>query len=77
MRIQVLNDVQPPPVHDESPLRTGARKATIRLLPLLLIGYLVSYIDRTNAGFAALTMNPELGLTATQFDIAAGAFYVG
>jgi len=64
-------------VHDESPLRTGARKATIRLLPLLLIGYLVSYIDRTNAGFAALTMNPELGLTATQFDIAAGAFYVG
>jgi MFS family permease len=72
-----LNDVQAPLVHDESPLQTGARKATIRLLPLLLIGYLVSYIDRTNVAFAALTMNQELGLTATQFGIAGGAFYVG
>ena len=72
-----LNDVPAPPVHDESPLRTGARKATIRLLPLLLIGYLVSYIDRTNVAFAALTMYQELGLTATQFGIAGGAFYVG
>jgi len=62
---------------DESLLRAGSRKITIRLLPLLLIGYLVSYIDRTNLGFAALTMNQAIGLTATQFGIAAGAFYVG
>lgn len=62
---------------DESHTRTGARKTAIRLLPLLLIGYLVSYIDRTNVGFAALTMNQAIGLTVTQFGIAAGAFYVG
>lgn len=58
-------------------VRQGARKATARLLPLLTVGYLVSYIDRTNIGFAALTMNQALGLTATQFGVAAGAFYIG
>jgi MFS family permease len=72
-----FNDVQAPLAADESLLRAGSRKIMIRLLPLLLIGYLVSYIDRTNVGFAALTMNQAIGLTATQFGIAAGAFYVG
>ena len=72
-----FNDVQAPLAPDEGLLRTGSRKITIRLLPLLLIGYLVSYIDRTNLGFAALTMNQAIGLTATQFGIAGGAFYVG
>jgi len=72
-----FNAVQAPLVPDERLLRAGSRKITIRLLPLLLIGYLVSYIDRTNVGFAALTMNQAIGLTATQFGIAAGAFYVG
>ena len=72
-----FNDVQAPLAADESLLRASCRKITIRLLPLLLIGYLVSYIDRTNLSFAALTMNQALGLTAMQFGIAAGAFYVG
>ena len=53
------------------------RKAGWRLLPLLGIGYFFSYIDRTNVGFAALTMNEALGLTATQFGFAAGIFYLG
>jgi MFS transporter, ACS family, tartrate transporter len=64
-------------VGQEELVRAGARKATARLLPLLAVGYLVSYIDRTNIGFAALTMNQALGLTATQFGVAAGAFYIG
>ena len=51
--------------------------ATWRLIPLLAIGYLISVIDRTNIGFAALTMNKELGLSATQFGFAGGMFYVG
>jgi len=71
------DDLQAPPASDASLVRTGARKTTIRLLPLLLIGYLVSYIDRTNVSFAALTMIQAIGLTATQFGIAAGVFYVG
>jgi len=54
-------------------VRTAAR----RIIPLLAVGYIISYIDRSNVGFAALTMNRDLGLTATQFGFAAGTFYFG
>lgn len=52
-------------------------KAAWRLIPLLCVAYIISYIDRTNVGFAALTMNPDLGLTPEQFGFAAGMFFVG
>ncbi len=66
---------------DAAPMDAAAtnavRKAAWRLIPLLCVAYIVSYIDRTNVGFAALTMNPDLGLTAQQFGFAAGMFFVG
>jgi len=55
----------------------ACKKAAWRLLPLLALGYFINYLDRTNVGFAALTMNSELGLSASQFGFAAGIFYVG
>ena len=48
-----------------------------RLMPLLIAGYVLNYLDRNNVGFAALTMNQEIGLTATQFGRAAGIFFLG
>ena len=39
-------------------------KVSWRLLPLIVVCYLMAYIDRTNVSFAALTMNRDLGLTA-------------
>ncbi|MGI4855650.1 MAG: MFS transporter [Janthinobacterium lividum] len=54
----------------------AVRKASRRLLPILLLGYIFSYLDRTNIGFAALTMNRELGLTPMQFGWGAGLFFV-
>lgn len=57
--------------------QSAIRKAAWRLIPLLCIAYIISYIDRTNVGFAALTMNPDLGLTARQFGFAAGMFSIG
>ncbi len=36
----------------------------------------MAYLDRINIGFAALSMNAELGLTATMFGIANTALYV-
>ncbi|WP_248805454.1 MFS transporter [Pseudomonas sp. MWU13-2100] len=56
---------------------SACRKAAIRLIPLLAIAYFVNYLDRTNIGFAALTMNQDLGLSASQFGFAAGVFYIG
>ncbi len=55
----------------------ACRKAAWRFIPLLALAYFINYLDRTNVGFAALTMNRDLGLTASQFGFAAGIFYVG
>jgi len=41
-----------------------------------MLFYVLSYIDRVNLGFAALTMNADLALSATVFGVATAAFYV-
>lgn len=56
--------------------RTLAR-AFRRILPFIFVCYVISYLDRTNVGFAALTMNKDLGLTAEQFGVGAGLFFIG
>jgi ACS family tartrate transporter-like MFS transporter len=48
-----------------------------RLMPILTLSYILNYLDRTNVSFAALTMNEAIGLTATQFGIGAGIFFLG
>jgi MFS transporter, ACS family, tartrate transporter len=55
----------------------AVRKAKRRLLPMIVIMYLIAYIDRANLGFAALRMNADLNLTPDLFGFAAGIFYVG
>lgn len=52
-------------------------KASRALVPLLLIMYFVNYLDRVNIGFAALTMNHALGLSASVFGLGASIFFVG
>ncbi len=52
-------------------------KVSWRLLPLVVLCYLINYIDRTNVSVAALTMNKDLGLTATMFGWGAGIFFFG
>ncbi len=62
----------------QSELVQGAvRKAMWRLLPFLGFCYLLNYIDRTNVGFAALTMNADLGLSTTAYGLGAGLFFIG
>ena len=46
-------------------------------MPILIVSYVFNYLDRNNVGFAALTMNQAIGLTATQFGFGAGVFFVG
>ncbi len=57
--------------------RTAIRKIYLRLLPLLFLAYFVCYLDRINVGFAALTMNKDLGFTATVYALGATAFFWG
>jgi ACS family tartrate transporter-like MFS transporter len=61
----------------ETALQRAVWKATLRFVPLLTIAYLFNYLDRTSLGFAALTMNREIGLTAGQFGFGAGIFFLG
>jgi MFS family permease len=44
-------------------------------VPFLTLAYLLNYMDRNNVGFAALTMNADTGLTATQFGFGAGLLF--
>ena len=61
-----------------SPIETTVlRKLTWRIAPILMLSYFGCYLDRANVGFAALTMNKDLGLTATAFGFGAGIFYFG
>ncbi|HUP39531.1 MAG TPA: hypothetical protein VM115_05395, partial [Vicinamibacterales bacterium] len=48
----------------------------LKLIPFLMLLYLVAYIDRANISVAALQMNADLGLTTRMYGVAAGLFYV-
>src|SRR5882672_708318 len=52
-------------------------KCAWRLIPFMGLLYLANYIDRTNAGFAALTMNKDLSFSPTVFGFGAGVFFDG
>ena len=52
-------------------------KCAWRLIPFMVLLYLVNYIDRTNAGFAALTMNQDLAFSPIVFGFGAGIFFIG
>ncbi len=55
----------------------AARRAAFRLLPFLGLLYAISYLDRANIGYAALTMNADLGLSAAAYGLGAGLFFIG
>ena len=48
-----------------------------RLIPFLVLLYVVNFLDRANVGFAALTMNADLGFSPTTFGFGAGVFFAG
>jgi MFS transporter, ACS family, tartrate transporter len=53
------------------------RKVSLRVVPLIVLLYFIAYIDRVNIGFAALTMNKDLGLSPAVFGLGAGIFFGG
>jgi ACS family tartrate transporter-like MFS transporter len=53
------------------------QKNARRLIPVLALAYVISYLDRSNVGFAGLSMRNAVGLSATQFGWGAGVFVIG
>lgn len=55
---------------------TTMKRVMFRVVPLLIVCYIVSYLDRVNVGFAALTMNQELGFSTAVYGLGAGIFFL-
>ncbi|MEK1854470.1 MAG: MFS transporter [Phyllobacterium sp.] len=53
------------------------RKVSLRIVPFIMLLYFIAFIDRVNIGFAALTMNKDLGFSPTVFGFGAGIFFLG
>jgi MFS transporter, ACS family, tartrate transporter len=52
------------------------RKASLRLLPMIAVGYGIAYMDRVNVSFAALQMNQDLHFSASVYGFGAGLFFL-
>jgi MFS transporter, ACS family, tartrate transporter len=57
--------------------RDTMRRVTMRLLPVLALGYFCASLDRANVGMAATRMSPDLGFSNAQFGFGAGVFFLG
>lgn len=57
--------------------RRTIKKTMWRLLPFILLLYIIAYLDRVNLGYAALEMNADLALSAEVFGLLSGIFFIG
>jgi ACS family tartrate transporter-like MFS transporter len=65
------------PADDRAIGASAQRKAALRLLPVISIGYGLAYMDRVNISFASLQMNRDLHFSATAYGLGAGLFFIG
>ena len=61
---------------DDSIGRSAIRKASLRLIPVIGLGYGCAYIDRANISFASLQMNQDLHFSASVYGFGAGLFFL-
>src|ERR1700733_10420282 len=54
-----------------------SRKLMLRIIPFVMLLYFVSFLDRVNVGFSALSMNKAIGLSPTAFGLGGGLFFIG
>ncbi|TNC09053.1 MFS transporter [Methylobacterium terricola] len=62
---------------DRSLEQVTMRRVAWRLVPFICLLYFIAFIDRVNIGFAALTMNKDLGFSSAVFGFGAGIFFFG
>jgi MFS transporter, ACS family, tartrate transporter len=63
-------------VNAELEARIG-RKLMWRIIPFVMLLYFVSFLDRVNVGFAAISMNPAIGLSSAAYGLGGGLFFIG
>src|SRR6201982_1814770 len=62
---------------DQSIETSTMRRVSWRLMPVLLLAYLMCYIVRVNVGFAALQMNKAVGIDPKTYGLGDGIFFLG
>ena len=65
--------------HELAPASTDAvhRKIALHVLPICILAYIVSFIDRSNIGMAKLQFMHDLGFSEAVFGLGAGLFFIG
>lgn len=58
-------------------LNLAITKARRRLVPFLLLLYVLAFLDRVNVGFAKVAMMADTGLSAAAYAFGAGLFFAG
>lgn len=53
------------------------RRITLKLIPFLVLLYLIAYIDRSAVGFAKLHMGADVGIGDAAYGLGAGLFFIG
>jgi sugar phosphate permease len=74
MHPPAANRASPAP---ENPAYKVFSKIDWRIIPLLLIAYMVAYLDRINIGYAQLQMKQTLPFDDAVYGLGAGIFFVG
>jgi sugar phosphate permease len=62
--------------HEASLEKETVSKVTWRLMPFLIVCYLLAFIDRGNIGMASLQMNHDIGVTPQMFGFASSLFFI-
>jgi ACS family tartrate transporter-like MFS transporter len=74
--LAILRPTVVPRQDEEAVGRSALRKASLRLLPLIAVGYGIAYMDRVNVSFAALQMNHDLHFSPSVYGFGAGLFFL-
>jgi sugar phosphate permease len=60
-----------------TPLAAAVAKVRRRVLPVLVVMFVVNYLDRVNVGFVKEPLAAALGIDAAAFGFGAGLFFIG
>ncbi|MDR6860736.1 MFS transporter [Variovorax guangxiensis] len=75
-------------IHPTTPLRSGATRASRseqdaiwarinwRIVPVILVAYIMAFLDRVNVGYAKLTMQQDLQFSDAVYGLGAGIFFL-
>lgn len=61
----------------QSEIDATYRKVTVRLIPFLVVLFILAWIDRVNIGFAKLQMLQDLHFSEAVYGLGAGIFFIG